>query len=117
MTKPQTKQTITLETIIETIGALALADARAVLYERTGASLSIRGVVEKVIKRDGLKLYVRAEGVGRTFMIFADFTDEEEQAKVVREKMRKGSQVAFTGDFRTVGHSAATMDNCRIITK
>ncbi len=73
MTKPQTKQTITLETIIEAFSKFPVPEARSLLSEHIGASLCIKGVIEKVIKRDGLKLYVKTDG--QTFMIFADFTD------------------------------------------
>lgn len=118
MTKPQRKLTITLETIKEAFDKYSVPDARAILYVHIGASLSIKGMIEKVIKRNGgLKFYVKPDGLpeSKSFMIFADFTDEKEREKVRVSKTRKGSKVAITGDFRTAGYCAATMDNCRMI--
>lgn len=117
MTKPQTKQTITLETIVEAFENFILKEAREILYDRIGVSLSVDGVIEKVIKRDGgLKIYFKPNGLaeGKTFMVFAEFTDEKEREKVKASKLRKGSKIAITGDFRTAGQSAATMENCII---
>ena len=47
-------------------------------------------------------------------MIFAEFTDAVEADKVHAAKIRKGSKVSITGDFRTAGYIAATINNCRI---
>jgi hypothetical protein len=114
MTKPQTKQTITLETIIEAFDKYSVPEAREMLSDRIGARLSIKGVIEKVIKRDGLKLFVKPDGLPKTFMIFADFYDEKERERIRQSKLRKGSMVAFTGDFRTAGYCALTMNGCRL---
>lgn len=117
MTKTKTKQTITLETILETLDSHDLDEAREILYTRQGARISISGTVEKVIKRHGgLKLYLKPDGLpeGRNFMIYADFTDEREQERVITAKVKKHSQIAFTGDFNTVGFMAITLNYCRI---
>ncbi len=118
MPKPQRKLTITLETIKEAFDKYSVPEARAILYVHIGASLSIKGVIEKVIKRDGgLKLYVKPDGLpqDKSFMIFADFRDEKEGEKIRATKARKGSKVVIAGDFPTAGYCAATMDNCRLI--
>lgn len=115
MTKPQTKLTITLETIIEAFDGNPLPQAREILYDSIGAQLDIEGVIEKVIKRDGgMKLMVKPHGVSKPLMIFAEFTDEKEREKIKQNKFRKGSKVSINGDFRTAGYCAATINNCRV---
>ncbi len=115
MTKTKTKQTITLETILNTLDAHELEEARKILYAQKSARMNISGTVEKVIKRHGgLKLYLKPDGLpeGRNFMIFADFTDEREQTKVKAAKVKKRAQIALTGDFSTAGVMAISIKNC-----
>lgn len=119
--KPETQKTITLPEIIETLGNYNLAEARARLSQLTGASLSIEGKVEKVSKRsDAVKLFVspnRESEPERRMMIFAEFTREAQQVKVVEAKIRKGSPVSISGRFQTVGDSAVTMYDCLLSLK
>jgi len=112
MNKPKTKRTITLDAITKAFAERSVSDARAILYDRIGAALSVAATVEKTIRRDGsLKLLLR----NSNYLIFADFNDLREQNKVKARKVKKGSKVAITGDFRTAGYCALTMNNARLI--
>lgn len=116
MIKPQTKQTITIKEILETIKTNDLPAARQILSSRIGAGLCFEGKIEKVVNRDGLKLCIKPCNTsdGEQMDIFADFTNEASREQVLQKKIRKGSQVSITGKFQTFGLKAVNLTDCFI---
>ena len=111
--KAQTQTEITLGQITEALDKFRLAEARDSLYKYVGANLTITGKVEKVAKRDGLRLCVKVDGMGgeRSLIVFADFNDETQQQRIKDKKIRKGSAIELTGKFCTFGETTVTVDN------
>ena len=111
--KPKTQKQITLEEIAHALNTHSLAGARALLADYTGAQLKVSGTILKLVKRDGLKLIVKAETSNRSFEILATMTAAEGK-KVVDAKIRKNSVITVTGKFASFGSCAIVINDCTL---
>jgi hypothetical protein len=112
-TKPQ--KTIALEEIKKALTECNVLEARLRLSDKVGASLTVRGRVEKVARReDKLKLLVEAFGLPSRIMVIADFNDEAEKTHVREAKIRKSSTVSVQGKLTSFGALAVCLSDCRL---
>ena len=110
--KPKTQKQIALEEIAHALDAHSLAGARALLADYTGARLKVSGIILKLVKRDGVKLIVKAETTNRSFEILATLTAAEGK-KFIDAKVRKNTPIALSGKFQSFGTHAVTLTDCR----
>ena len=116
MTNTRQLRTITLDELLATLQANDLLKAWRTLSSRTGARLTIAGKIEKVIKRDGLKVLLIPEGLadGCTFSLFAKFDRQAERDRFKSLKLRKGKFITLAGELRSFGYQAANLTDCFI---
>lgn len=103
---------LSLQTITEIISKFDLETARAKLARFIGASLTIRGKVQKVVKREGFcKLVIEPADVPG-FVVFVDCLADAEKIKA--RKIRKGSAVSVRGKFVSAGYCAVCLSDGRL---
>ena len=113
--KTKLQNSITLETIIDTLNNHELSEARLMLAEFVGAKIAIKGLVEKVANRqDLLRFVIQTTANGREMMVFANFDSDESRAKVKERKIKKDVNVSITGLFQTVGTEAIVLSDCSL---
>ena len=111
--KPEPHRQITLAEIAYALSAHSLAHARTQLADSAGAQLAASGILLKTVKRDSVKLVIKAEAMGRSFEIYASFGEREGEA-VIAAKLRKNLAVTIAGKLQTFGSCALTMNDCAL---
>jgi len=102
-----------LQTIADALKGSDVRLARADLSQLVGASVSVSGKVQKVVKRGEQCKLVIESGEVPGFVVFADCLSDAET--VIGRKIRKGSPVRVKGKLQTFGASAVCLSDCRLL--
>lgn len=107
-------ESIQLSEIVSTVKSTeSITVARDKLKFAIGSIMQIKGIIQKVVKRDQqLKFVIIDESDARQMLVFADMRDDAERVKL--GKYRKGKTAEIVGQLVSFGYMGVNLSNCKL---
>lgn len=118
MNKVVSKKRNEIAELIDVLESSAtIEQARESLRFASGPTFSIKGKIEKLVKRENqLKfIIIDRSDARREMMIFADMSADAR--RVTLGKYRKGKTAQIIGNLVSFGHNAICINRCKLVTQ
>ena len=102
---------ISIDTITNYLNNETPLKTRAILSDFVGANITVSGEILGIAKRDDLvRFSIKTTSNGRIMTTYADF-DAAIKPELKAKKIKKGSTVNLSGNFKSSGTEAIVINN------